>query len=149
MKRTRQEKILEIIGGSAVENQEELSRRLLEAGYGATQATVSRDIKELKLIKLPDAGGRYRYSAGASDPKIAAKHLKILGETVIRAAVAGNLVVVSTYSGMASAAAAAIDAAGFGEIVGSIAGDDTIFIALADGGAAAGLAEKIRNILRG
>ena len=129
MKTARQKMIQKLISQRDIDTQEELLQLLSAAGFRATQATISRDIKELRLIKTATAGGLYKYAqAGAEDGRPNAKYANILRETVTGIESAGNIVVVRTYSGMASAAAAAIDAMRWDEIVGSLAGDDTIFI---------------------
>ena len=131
MKNNRQNKILEIISNEIIETQEELIKRLQESGFNVTQATVSRDIKELKLYKSSSNGEKYRYVSGIpSDMKKDAKFTNILKETLVSVDIAGHMIVVKTYNGMAMAACAAIDAMGFRDVVGSIAGDDTIFVAV-------------------
>jgi transcriptional regulator of arginine metabolism len=130
IKRIRQAKILEIIGTNRITTQDELTRMLKEAGFEATQATVSRDIRELQLTKSSDENGAYKYTV---KDKLAShtenKYEKMLIEATISCVSASNLVVLKTYSGMANAAGAAIDRLGWSEVAGSIAGDDTIFIA--------------------
>lgn len=130
MKRTRQAAILKLITEKVITTQEELSSALEENGFDAAQATLSRDIKELKLVKTPDENGRYRYALPKPDGKDYTKFRSILSDTMISCEAAGNLAVLKTYSGMGSAAAAAVDALFGNEIVGSIAGDDTIIIVL-------------------
>ena len=130
IKRIRQAKILDIIETKNVTTQEELTRILREAGFDATQATISRDIRELKLTKSSDNKGAYKYIATEDGTAQAEyKYEKILVEAVISSVTASNLVVIKTYSGMANAACAAIDRLAWNEVAGSIAGDDTIFIA--------------------
>lgn len=132
MKSKRQDRILEIIGMRNVETQEELIELLHDDGFRVTQATVSRDIKELGLVKVSTKDNSYKYALPAAPEhdsiKISAKYRNIMRETVLKVDSASNIVVVKTYSGMANAAAAAIDGMGWGEIVGSIAGDDTIMV---------------------
>lgn len=134
MKSKRQNRIFEIITSNDIETQDELIERLRESGYDVTQATVSRDIKELGLVKVSTMDNHYKYAVPASPTqdniKISAKYRNIIKETVISVDGAENLVVVKTYSGMAQAAAAAIDGMGWSEIVGSIAGDDTILVVI-------------------
>lgn len=128
MKNERQEKILEIISTSDVETQEALLDRLRQAGFAVTQATVSRDIRELQLIKVASKGGVYKYAQRENDEgRQSAKYVNILRETVVSVENANNMIVIKTYSGMAQAAAAAIDALLSESILGCIAGDDTIF----------------------
>lgn len=128
MKNKRQEKIIEIIETQAIETQEALQEKLRECGFDVTQATVSRDIKELRLTKVTSRGNRYKYAVlDSDDPRQTAKYVNIMKETVISVQCAQNMIVIKTFSGMAQAAAAAIDALHCDEIIGSIAGDDTIF----------------------
>lgn len=129
LKENRQSKIIEIIREQAVDTQEGLLTRLEEAGYRVTQATVSRDIRELKLTKVPTSEGHYRYATQTQEnAKPGAKYQSILRETLIHVDFAGNFVALRTYSGMANAAAAAVDDLKLQEIVGTIAGDDTVFL---------------------
>ena len=131
MKQNRQEAILDIISKNTVETQEQLIEKLHEEGYNVTQATISRDIRELRLTKVSCGFGIYKYVVSNHEPHIhSVKYLNILKETVNTVEHAGNLVVVKTFSGMAQAAAAALDSMGWTEIIGSIAGDDTIMIVL-------------------
>ncbi len=128
MKNKRQEKIIEIIESQAIETQEALQEKLRECGFDVTQATVSRDIKELRLTKVTSRGNRYKYAVlDSDDPRQTAKYVNIMKETVISVQRAQNMLVIKTFSGMAAAAAAAIDSLMCDEIIGSIAGDDTIF----------------------
>ena len=129
MKYNRHSKILELIERNAIETQEELAEKLKALGMDVTQATVSRDIKELRLIKVMNEDGRYRYAALAqSEGSISNKLLTIFIESFVTCDYANNIVVVKTLSGMAQASAAAVDALKWTEIVGTIAGDDTIMI---------------------
>lgn len=150
MKYKRHSKILEIINSNDIETQEELAEKLLENGFDITQATISRDIKELKLIKVLTANDTYKYAVRMHDDeaKSDAKFYNILAETVVKISIAKNLIVVKTYSGMAQAAAAAIDAMNISEIVGSIAGDDTILLVFANDETADGIAGKLHKIIK-
>ncbi len=131
MKHARQEKILQIINENTVETQEQLIEKLLEAGFNVTQATVSRDVRELKLTKISCGFGVYKYVVSSRDSHShSAKFLNMLKEMVIGVDHAGNLVVVKTYPGMAQAAAAALDSMEYPEIIGSIAGDDTVMLVI-------------------
>ena len=131
MKQNRQEKIIQIINENAIETQEQLIDRLNSEGYNVTQATVSRDIRELRLTKISCGFGVYKYVLSDKKPHShSVKYLNILKETVVGVEHAGNLVVIKTYAGMAQAAAAALDSMNWTEIIGTIAGDDTIFLAL-------------------
>jgi transcriptional regulator of arginine metabolism len=129
MKISRHAKILEIIEKHPTETQEELAEELKKSGYNITQATVSRDIKELKLVKVLDENSIYRYaSLKEHDSMLSERLVKVFAESVLSVDYAGNIVVVKTFSGAANAAAEAIDVLEFRETVGTIAGDDTIFI---------------------
>ncbi len=130
MKQERQLQIKQIIAQKAIETQDELIEELTRCGFFVTQATVSRDIRELKLIKIAEHG-TYRYALPPQEgqPK-EGKYQSILGQAVIGMEPAGNLVIIKTYPGMANAAAAALDARKIPQMVGSLAGDDTIFVAM-------------------
>lgn len=129
MKYSRHAKIIEIIENTPVETQEELADKLKEAGLEVTQATVSRDIKELRLIKVMDSGGRYRYAQmGQNDSSLSNRLLMVLSQSLVSSDYANNILVVKTLPGMAQGVASAIDAFKFTDILGSIAGDDTIMI---------------------
>ena len=129
MKSMRHTAILRIISEQEIETQDDLIAKLKENGFDVTQATVSRDIKQLGLVKTTDGEGKYRYSAPHhSSSGSDSKFKNILSEAIISSESAENMVVVKTYSGMANAAAAAIDALASDRILGSIAGDDTILI---------------------
>lgn len=133
MKLNRHQKILELIKLYPINTQEELLEKLRAEGYTVTQSTVSRDIKSLRLQKSLSSVGKYRYVAPAQNqPEMKSSFAGILSSSVISAEAAMNMVVVKTYSGMASAACAAIDSMEFSGVLGSLAGDDTIFIACAD-----------------
>ena len=127
MKTKRQAKMLELIKKYEIETQEELSDYLEKEGYQVTQATVSRDIRELKLTKVAMTGGKQKYVALLEpNEDMAEKYGRVFQDGFASMDLAQNILVIKTVSGMASAVAAAIDAMAFGEIVGSIAGDDTI-----------------------
>jgi transcriptional regulator of arginine metabolism len=129
MKYSRQSKILELIDKFQIETQEELAEKLKEHGMDVTQATVSRDIKELRLVKSMVDSNHYRYtSISQSDNNISNKLLTIFTESFVGCDYANNIVVVKTLPGMAQASASAMDALKWADIVGTIAGDDTILI---------------------
>ena len=129
MKYNRHSKILEIIENSEIETQEELADELKKKGFNVTQATVSRDIKELRLIKVLTKDGKYKYSSiEHTDTPILKRFINLFRDSVLSLDHANNMVVVRTMVGSANAAAAAIDALKVEEIVGTIAGDDTIFL---------------------
>ena len=127
MKTRRQAKILELIQRNDVETQEELSAYLVREGFQVTQATVSRDIRELKLTKIAMDNGKQKYAVITdADSGMMEKYARVLREGFISMDLAKNIVVIKTVSGMAGAVCAAIDAMKFQEMVGSIAGDDSV-----------------------
>lgn len=127
MKIARHSKIIELINQYDIETQEELAAHLNEAGYRVTQATVSRDIRELKLMKIAKQGGGSKYTVMTSkDTPDSEKYIRVLREAFLSMDMAQNILVIKTSSGMANAAAAALDHMNWKEIVGSLAGDDTI-----------------------
>ena len=131
MKVERHSKIVELIGKYEIETQEELAERLNEAGFNVTQATVSRDIRELKLTKMQSESGRQRYMVLESPRGTSAiKYIRILKDGYMSMDMAQNILVIKTVSGMAMAVAAALDEIHFHEIVGCIAGDDTVMCAV-------------------
>ena len=131
MKRKRHEKIIELIERYDIETQEELADHLVEEGFQVTQTTVSRDIRELKLSKVPGREGRQKYVLlNNQQHQMAEKYVGILREAFISMDRAQNILVVKTVSGMAMAAGAALDSIGWKEIVGCIAGDDTVMCAI-------------------
>ncbi len=130
MKISRHSKILEIISRCDVETQEELSALLVKEGYPVTQATVSRDIRELKLTKVSLSNGRQKYAVITQAQKDLSKYIRIFQDGFRSMDMAQNILVIKTVSGMAMAVAAALDAMDYHEIVGSIAGDDTIMCAV-------------------
>lgn len=130
MKRGRHAKILEIINTFPIETQDELLNRLREAGYNVTQATISRDIKDLRLVKSLGSDGKYRYAAAARDStEMRSNFAQLYSSSVVSIDCAQNIVVIKTLSGMANALCASLDSVGNSSVVGTIAGDDTIFIA--------------------
>ena len=148
MKRVRQRRIIEIVENHDVETQEELTELLHKEGIIATQATISRDIRELKLSKVANEEGKQHYVVlRQEDAYLNDKYNRVLKEGFISMDQAQNILVVKTVSGMAMAVAAAIDALNQPEVVGSIAGDDTIMIALKTAEDTPALMEKIRQIL--
>lgn len=133
MKYSRQSKILEIIESKDVETQDELARELRESGFQVTQATVSRDIKEMRLIKVLTKNGKYKYaSIKEKEGAINDRFLKIYRNSVVSIDYSGNIIVIKTLVGSANAAAVSIDALNIKDIIGTIAGDDTIFLLLKD-----------------
>ena len=147
MKQTRQAKILELIGQYEIETQEELASRLADAGFQVTQATVSRDIRELFLTKAAGKDGRPKYAArDYAKHSYSDRYARVLADGMVSAAQADNLVVIRTVSGMAMAVAAAVDALGMEEIVGSIAGDDTIMCAVKSASMVPQVIKKLEEI---
>lgn len=148
MKKIRHAKIIEMIQKHDVETQEELANYLREAGLAVTQATVSRDIKELKLSKIPTRNGRQKYIIlKQEDSHLGDKYIRVLRDGFFSMDMAQNILVIKTVPGMAMAAAAALDAMRFPEIVGCIAGDDTIFVAVRTVEETLALMENIRTML--
>lgn len=149
MKYTRHKKILEIIETKEIETQEELSDELKKQGLNVTQATVSRDIKELRLIKTLTRGGKYKYTIlNGQDNILSDRLVKIFKNSIISIDYAGNILVMKTLTGSAQAAAAAIDAAGLEEVVGTIAGDDTIFLLIRDVNKIGEIIKHFRKLMR-
>lgn len=134
MKGTRQEAILKIIEEKYIENQNQLIDELKACGFNSTQATVSRDIRELRLVKELTAGGSYRYASPAKSEIVnkSARLKTILKECVTSIDHAQNIVVIKTLPGLASAACSAIDGMEIKDLVGTLAGDDTAFLAMRD-----------------
>ena len=131
MKQTRHIRIVELIEKYDIETQEELAEYLKKDGFAVTQATVSRDIRELKLTKIPTGNGRQNYAVlRQDDSQLGDKYIRVLKECFVSMDSAQNILVIKTGVGMAMAVAASIDAMKFEEIVGSIAGDDTIMMAI-------------------
>ncbi|MCI9064839.1 MAG: arginine repressor [Lachnospiraceae bacterium] len=131
MKKKRHEKIIDLITRYEVETQEELVDRLRADGYEVTQATVSRDIRELKLSKIPNGRGKQKYVAfQGEEVQLGDKYARVLKEGYVSMDLAQNLLVLKTVSGMAMAVAAAVDAMSIEEVVGCIAGDNTVMMAM-------------------
>ena len=148
MKTRRQAKILELIQRNDVETQEELSAYLVREGFQVTQATVSRDIRELRLTKIAMDNGKQKYAVITdADSGMMEKYARVLREGFISMDLAKNIVVIKTVSGMAGAVCAAIDAMKFQEMVGSIAGDDTIICIIRDDEEAVKIMKKLRKIV--
>ena len=148
MKKTRHRKIVEIIEKRDVETQEELAGYLKEAGFTVTQATVSRDIRELKLSKVPTGGGKQKYVIlRQDDSHMGDKYIRVLRDGFVSMDMAQNILVIKTVSGMAMAVAAAIDAMKWNEVVGCIAGDDTIMCAIRTVDDTVAVMDKIRKIV--
>lgn len=148
MKKSRHRIIKELVEQFEIETQEELADKLKENGYAVTQATVSRDIRELKLTKVPMGDGRQKYTILVhSDHYLSDKYIRVLRDGFVSMDMAQNILVIKTVAGMAMAVAAAIDAMKLKEIVGSIAGDDTIMAAVRTVEDTKCVMEKIRGML--
>lgn len=149
MKSQRQAKIIEIISNQNVETQEQLLALLQEAGFRGTQATISRDIKELRIVKELTSMGSYRYTTAASETNgtFSARLNTIFRECVTGFDYAQNIIVIRTLPGLASAAGSAIDAMGMHKVVGTLAGDDTVMVVMRDNNAAAAFCGEIKNLL--
>ena len=147
MKNARQNKILELIEEYEISTQEALIQKLAEFGFESTQTTISRDIRQLRLIKGPTGRGTYKYVA----PEVrrgndAPGHNSALTESVLKIDVAQNIIVVKTMSGMANAIAVCIDSLGIKEIVGSVAGDDTILLVVKDVDTATAIVLELKKV---
>ncbi len=149
MKLSRHSKILELITNYHIDTQEELAKRLAEDGYNVTQATVSRDIKDLKLVKVLGDDGVYKYvQSGTKESGATEKNFSsILATSVVSVEFAMNIVVIKTHTGMAQAVGFVIDSAGFEEIIGSVARDDTMLCVTKTEKTAAYVTEKIRQMI--
>lgn len=149
MKSQRQTKIIEIIASKDIETQEQLLEELKKAGFRSTQATISRDIKELRILKDLTAMGTYRYTIGSKEASGAFSNRlnAIFKESVISYDYAQNLVVVKTLPTLAPAAGRAIDAMNMSVVVGTLAGDDTLLIIMRDVQAAIGFCIEIKKLL--
>ena len=148
MKTRRHAKILELIQERDIDTQEELLRCLREAGYDVTQATVSRDIKELRLIKTLSSEGRYHYSTGQENtPGVSTKFLTLFADSVLSIEAAGHILVVKCMNGMAQAVCASMDAMYWQGFVGTLAGEDTIFIVCRNDAAALETQEEFRKLI--
>lgn len=148
MKISRQSKIIELINKYDIETQEELADRLMKDGYNVTQATVSRDIRELKLTKVAVDGGRQKYIVlQKTEPGMSEKYTRVLRDGFVSMDMAQNIMVVKTVPGMAMAVAAALDALQMNSIVGSIAGDDTVMCAIRSTEETVQVMEKLSKLL--
>lgn len=148
MKIERHSKIVELIGKYDIETQEELAGMLNQNGFNVTQATVSRDIRELKLYKISTGNGKQKYTVlKKNESNLSDKYIRVLRDGFVSVDMAQNILVIKTVSGMAMAVAAALDAISFQEIVGSIAGDDTVMCAVRTVDDTIVLMEKIRKLV--
>ena len=148
MKTKRQSRILELIRNNDIETQEELQSYLEREGYLVTQATVSRDIRDMKLTKISTNGGRQKYIAlNEKSEDLSEKYVRVLKDGFVSMDMAQNILVIKTVSGMAGAVCASIDAMNIHEIVGSIAGDDTIMCAIRTTEDTVQIMKKLRKII--
>ena len=146
MKVSRHAKIIELISQYDIETQEELAEYLNNAGFKVTQATVSRDIRDLKLTKV-SVGGKQKYIVHRPEEGMSEKYIRVLKDGYVSMDMAQNILVIKTVSGMAMAVAAALDAMKWNEVVGCIAGDDTIMCAIRTTEDTVAVMEKIRKIV--
>ncbi len=148
-KKLRHQKILELIESTPIETQGQLTKYLVEAGFDVTQATVSRDIKELRLIKITDYADRYRYAVPRADnaADVRSRLVAVLRQAAITIQSARNMVVIKTIPGSAQACAMAIETLNFEEVVGALAGDDTVFIITPDDESGKKLEMKIEEVV--
>lgn len=149
MKSQRQAKIMEIISNRNVETQEQLLAALQQEGFRGTQATISRDIKELRIVKELTSLGTYHYTVSASEVggSFSSRLNTIFRECVVSFDYAQNIIVIRTLPGLASAAGSAIDAMNLSAVVGSLAGDDTVMVVMRDSNAAAAFCGEIKSLL--
>ena len=150
MKNRRQEKILELISRYEIETQEEMISRLLDEGYNVTQATISRDMRELKLTKVLTAKGTYKYAAGSTRYS-SNNSLKIntaIADAIVKVDYALNNIVIKTFPGLAQAVASGVDSLNMDSILGCVGGDDTIIVVTVDEASARELSEKIRELMK-
>ncbi len=149
MKAKRHDLIGKLIASENIETQEELANRLREHGLSVTQATVSRDIKELRLIKVLTAEGRYKYATvEKAEADLQERFIRMFTNCVLSVTSAGNMIVIKTITGSASAAAEAVDSLKWPDILGTIAGDNTIFVAVRDGKSISDMIKKFQKMLK-
>jgi transcriptional regulator of arginine metabolism len=150
MKSKRQELILKLIAAEAIDTQEDLLNRLKQEGLSSTQATISRDIRELGIHKVRDESGRYRYVSsyiGSATQKMSSKFSVIFAEAAVSIDYAQNIVVVKCHTGMANAACATFDAAQVSDVIGTLSGDDTFFIVTRTPESAQEICERLRALI--
>ncbi len=149
MKAQRQAKIMEIISTTNVETQEQLLAALQASGFSSTQATISRDIKELRIVKELTSFGTYRYTTSARElpSTFSARLNTIFRECVTGFDYAQNIIVIHTLPGLANAAASALDTMNMSVVLGTIAGDDTVFVVMRDNNSAAAFCGEIKSLM--
>ena len=149
MKAKRHDMISKIIAAQNVETQEDLAELLREQGFAVTQATVSRDIKELRLIKVLTPEGRYKYATvEKAEADLQERFIRMFANCVLSVTSSGNLVIIKTITGSASAAAEAVDSLKWPDILGTIAGDNTIFIAIREGKPVSDIIKRFQKMLK-
>lgn len=149
MKQNRHQKIAELVSLYDIETQEELAEKLKEAGFSVTQATISRDIRQMKLSKVSTGDGHQKYAVLPQENNVHAdKYIRVMRDGFVSMDMAQNILVMRTVSGMAMAVAAAVDSMKFPEVVGCIAGDDTIMIAVRSVEETRVLMGKIRELMQ-
>ena len=148
MKGQRQAKVMEIISNQNIETQEQLQMALMQEGYRCTQATISRDIKEMRIVKELTSLGTYRYTTTGNEISgtFSSRLNTIFRECVVGYDYAQNIIVIRTMPGLAAAAGSAIDAMNLSTVVGSLAGDDTVMVVMRDNNSAAAFCGEIRNL---
>lgn len=148
MKTKRHTKILELIKADSIDTQEELLNRLRMEGFDVTQATVSRDIKELHLVKILSKDGKYQYAIGKDTMRdMSSKFYSLLTDSTVSIRNAKNIVVIKCFTGMAQAVCAAMDSIHWDSVVGTLSGDDTIFVVTEDDEDAQNFAEELKKIV--
>ena len=148
MKNERQKRILELIEQYEIETQDDLIKYLKESGFNVTQATVSRDIRELKLIKGSSVNGVSKYAARVKKEHVIPRFNSALTESIIKVDYAGNLIIIKTFPGMASAVATCVDSLNIEDIIGCVAGDDAILVVVKTNDSAADLSDKISQMIK-
>ena len=149
MKTKRHAMIAKLISSQNIETQEELASLLRDLGYSVTQATVSRDIKELRLVKVLTPEGHYKYATvEKAEADLQERFIRMFSNCVLSINAAGNLIVIKTINGSASAAAEAVDSLKWPDIIGTIAGDNTIFIASRDGKSVSDVMKRFQKMMK-
>lgn len=149
MKTVRQVAILDIIEKQEIETQEELASALNARGIRVTQATVSRDIKELRLLKVPTPSGKYKYATGdQADNNLTDRFIRMLAESLLSVSSANNLIVVKTLSGSANVAAEALDSMHWPEVLGTLAGDNTVLLIIRSNEETITVTSRIREMMK-
>ena len=150
MKIARQAKILEIIEHNDIETQEDLAQMLKAEGFNVTQATISRDIREMKLTKIATEGGKQKYSViNGSDTELSERLIRVFRDAVVRLDYSQNMIVIKTLNGMGMAVAVAVDNMQSNDLLGSIAGDDTVFCVARNHNQAVDFIQKLNKIIGG